>query len=291
MNEPRIDTALVQKLIADQFPRWADLEIQPVKTSGWDNRTYHLGDTMSVRLPSASRYAAQVPKEQTWLPKLAPYLPLSIPKPLAKGTPSADYPFPWSILEWLPGASLSSLSNDRQQGVASDLAIFLNAMRNAPIADGPTAGAHNFYRGGDLRIYDQEVRHSLHQLGRLVDGDAVIDHWTRACRSSWTAEPVWVHGDVASGNLLVINDRLSSVIDFGCCGIGDPACDLTIAWTVFEREARATFKDAINLDDQTWTRAAGWGLWKALLLACKGAPEGFETLSTILEDGRKLSKS
>lgn len=239
---------------------------------------------MSVRLPSASRYAAQVAKEQSWLPKLAAHLPLPIPKPLAMGAPSADYPFHWSVMTWLPGAPLNFLTKNTQQGVAVELATFLNAMRDVPVADGPTAGAHNFYRGGDLRIYDQEVRHCLHQLGRLVDGDAIIERWTRACHSDWTREPVWVHGDIAAGNLLVIQDRLSSVIDFGCCGIGDPACDLTIAWTVFEGQARAAFKDAINLDDQTWARAAGWGLWKAMLLACKGAPEGFETLEAILED-------
>ncbi len=284
MNAPRIDTALVQRLIADQFPQWAALEVRAVKTSGWDNRTYHLGDTMSVRLPSATHYAAQVEKEQTWLPRLAPYLPLPIATPLAKGVSTDEYPFDWSIMAWLPGEPLSSQTKEAQQETAGDLAIFLNALRKASTADGPTPGAHNFYRGGDLRIYDQEVRHCLQQLGNKVDGHAIIGLWTKAWHSAWSKDPVWVHGDIAAGNLLCINGKLSAVIDFGCCGIGDPACDLTIAWTMFEGKARTTFKETLDLDAQTWARAAGWGLWKALLNACKGAPEGLETLDAILNE-------
>lgn len=282
MNEPRIDTALVQTLIKEQFPQWADLPVSPVKTSGWDNRTYHLGPDMSVRLPSAARYAAQVQKEQTWLPKLSAHLPLAIPHPLALGHPGAGYPFHWSVMSWRPGEGLGAQPVKAQQAIATDLALFLNALRKAPRALGPAPGAHNFYRGGDLRIYDQEVRHCLQQLGQKVDSDKILSVWTRACHSSWPHAPVWVHGDVAAGNLLVTKGKLSSVIDFGSCGIGDPACDLTIAWTVFEGSARTTFKDAINLDTHTWTRAAGWGLWKALLDACNGAPEGFDTLDAIL---------
>ena len=284
MSEPRIDTYLVRQLIAEQFPKWADLDVRPVKTSGWDNRTYHLGDAMSIRLPSAARYAAQVQKEQHWLPKLAPHLPVAIPQPLEQGRPGAGYPFDWSVMAWLPGDTLASQSKAVQQQVASDLAAFLNALRKAQTRDGPPPGAHNFYRGGDLRIYDQEVRHCLDQLGGTVDRETVLKLWTQACHSSWTDAPVWVHGDVAAGNLLVADGELSAVIDFGSCGIGDPACDLTIAWTVFEGRARAAFKQVIGLDAATWTRSAGWGLWKALLNACKGEPAGFETIAQIICD-------
>lgn len=284
MSEPRIDTDLVQSLIKEQFPKWADLPVRPIETSGWDNRTYHLGDSMSVRLPSASRYAAQVQKEQQWLPKLAPRLPLAIPEPLALGLPNAQYPFHWSIMSWLHGEPLTANPKQSQQQVATDLAEFLNALRKIPTSQGPLPGAHNFYRGGDLRIYDQEVRHCLVQLGTEVDQDAILRLWAQACHSDWTNPPVWLHGDIAAGNLLVSNGELSAVIDFGSCGIGDPACDLTIAWTIFEGDARNTFKQSINLDKQTWQRAAGWVLWKALLNASKGATEGFETLEVILAD-------
>ena len=82
-----IDVFLVRRLIASQFPQWKELPIDPVATSGWDNRTFHLGKDMSVRLPCAAEYELQVEKEHQWLPKLAPTLPLPIPIPLAIGNP------------------------------------------------------------------------------------------------------------------------------------------------------------------------------------------------------------
>ena len=80
-QEVTIDTALVSRLVATQFPRWKDLAVRPVASGGWDNRTFHLGDHMLVRLPSAAAYASQVEKEHRWLPRLAPLLPLLFLRP------------------------------------------------------------------------------------------------------------------------------------------------------------------------------------------------------------------
>lgn len=283
MTTVQIDEALVQRLIAAQFPRWAGHVIAPVKAEGHDNRTFHLGDDMSVRLPTAKRYAGQPRKEQRWLPHLAKHVDLQISEPVGSGRPSADYPFDGSVMRWLPGVTLHSARIDRLQ-LAQDLAGFLNSLRAAPTEDAPVAGSHNFYRGGDLRIYDQELRHSLQQLGDRVDAPAVMRHWARACHSDWRAQPVWIHGDVAVGNLLCADGRLSAVIDFGNCGIGDPACDLAIAWTLFDRPARQVFRDQIALDEGTWDRAKGWALWKVLLEICNGRFATTETLEAILSD-------
>ena len=271
-------------MVNDQFPEWADEPIKPVAQSGWDNRTFHLGDRMSVRLPSASRYVAQVPKEQKWLPHLANFLPLPIPQPIALGQPSKHYPYCWSIMSWLQGraANIDNLADSAK--IAEQLAHFLNALRAAPADNGPITGKHNFYRGGDLRIYDQEVRHSLDQLGDKIDGPAILELWTKACNSSWTEPPVWLHGDVAAGNFLTDGDALAAVVDFGNLGVGDPACDLTITWTYLTGDARAVFRRTIGLDDATWTRAKGWGIWKALLDACAGKPAAQDVLNTILSD-------
>ena len=282
MTEPRIDTALVRALIADQFPQWAELDVRPVAKSGWDNRTFHLGNQMTVRLPSAERYAQQAGKEHRWLTHLTPHLPLPIPEILGKGCPCTIYPFDWSVVRWLEGDTLASQPAETQQSTARDLAGFLNALRATPTKDAPIAGMHNFYRGGDLRIYDQEVRHCLAQLGTTVDSTAILKLWNRACQSTWNAPPVWVHGDIAANNLLCKDGKLSAVIDFGCCGIGDPACDLTMAWTVFDDQSRAAFQSAINLDPDTWARAAGWCAWKALLNTCKSAADGATTLEVLL---------
>src|SRR5919109_1099612 len=96
-----IDVIVVRRLIESQFPEWSDLPITPVEPQGWDNRSFRLGSELVVRLPSAGDYAAQVEKEQRWLPVLGPRLPLPIPTPVAEGEPDAGFPYPWSIYRWL----------------------------------------------------------------------------------------------------------------------------------------------------------------------------------------------
>jgi aminoglycoside phosphotransferase (APT) family kinase protein len=264
-EHPEINAVLVSQLIASQFPQWAHLPIKPVALSGWDNRTFHLGPRMGVRLPSAEGYVAQVAKEHRSLPRLAPLLPLPIPVPLAKGNPGHGYPWPWSVYRWLEGenASLERIADLPEFAIS--LAGFLQALQRIDAIDGPPPGAHNFFRGGPLTTYDAETRATIEKLAEEVDSDAVSEIWEAALETTWQGTPVWVHGDVASGNLLVNNGRLCAVIDFGCSGVGDPACDLVMAWTFFSGESREAFRASLGLDRATWARARGWALWKALI--------------------------
>ena len=260
-----IDARLVRQLVRMQFPQWANLPVAPVENGGWDNRTFRLGDKMSVRLPSALGYVAQVEKEQHWLPLLRPHLPLPIPIPLGLGAPGAGYPWPWSIYGWLDGEPAHIGYVDDLSRFATDLAQFLVALRGIDARDGPAAGPHNFHRGGSLSIYDAETRQSIGALAGEIDMTAVVEVWDTALETSWQAPPVWVHGDIAATNLLVKRGALHAVIDFGCAGIGDPSCDLVIAWTLLDRAARGTFRSARALDPATWTRARGWAIWKAMI--------------------------
>ncbi|MBP2560408.1 aminoglycoside phosphotransferase (APT) family kinase protein [Neorhizobium galegae] len=267
-----IGIAVVKNLIAAQFPDWADLSVRPVATSGWDNRTFHLGDEMSVRLPSAERYVAQVEKEHRFLPALAAQLPLPIPVPLELGRPGKGYPWPWSVYRWIEGerSGLQSIANLTE--FAEDLADFLLALWKIDASDGPPAGTHNFFRGGALEVYDAETRRSISVLADQIDVPLITEIWETALASTWEAEPVWVHGDIAEGNLLVRDGRLAAVIDFGSSGTGDPACDLVIAWTLFYGPAVRAFRDRVELDAPTWQRARGWCLWKALITVA-GEPD------------------
>lgn len=260
-----IDVPLVRRLICTQFPEWADLPIKPVENGGWDNRTFHLGEEMTVRLPSHAAYSLQVEKEQYWLPRLAPHLPLPIPVPLALGKPAEGYPWHWSVYRWLEGetATIERIADLRQ--FATTLAQFLFALQQADATGGPPPEAHNFYRGGPLTVYDGETRRAIAALDGEIDTDAATAVWEAALATAWDGEPVWFHGDIAVGNLLVERGQLSAVIDFGTSGVGDPACDLAIAWTLFEGESRETFRAALPLDDATWARGRGWTLWKALI--------------------------
>ncbi len=269
-----IDAALVRNLIDTQFPQWAHLPIEPVATGGWDNRTFHLGDRMTVRLPSAAAYLQQVEKEQRWLPILAPRLPLPIPTPLAKGQPAAGYPWPWSVYEWIEGEQATKERIADLTEFATTLADFLVVLQGIDATGGPAPGTHNFQRGGPLDFYDRETREAIEKLGDTIDGAAATGVWETALAATWTGDPVWFHGDVAFGNLLVRKGRLSAVIDFGTSGVGDPSCDLAIAWTLFQGESREAFRAALPLDAGTWARGRGWTIWKALIVAANPDPLG-----------------
>lgn len=265
MRREQIDAALAAQLVAEQFPQWADLPVAPVAFSGWDNRTFRLGDTMAVRLPSAAAYAGSVEKELTWLPRLAPALPYPVPVPVAAGAPSTRYPWPWSIRRWIEGTPAATATIADPVVFAEQLAGFLRALRGIDPTGAPPLGAENFHRGGDLAAYDEETRRAAVVLADVVDADAVAAMWGAALSTRWAGPPVWFHGDVAPGNLLLDDaGRLAAVIDFGQFGVGDPACDLTIAWTLLRGRARNAFRTAVAVDEPTWVRGRGWALWKAL---------------------------
>jgi len=273
-----IDEHLVHRLVSSQFPQWQDLPIRPVKISGWDNRTFHLGDHMLIRLPSAEEYAEGVQKEQYWLPKLAPMLPLPIPVPLAMGSPAGDYPWHWSIYQWLEGETITSsyLAGEPLDllGTAKSLAGFLTALQSIDATGGPSP----VWRGGSLSMYDAEMRQAIAALKDKIDVTVATQIWDAALATSWRGVPVWVHGDISAGNLLVQNGRLSAVIDFGGLVTGDPACDLAINWTLFHGESRQLFRSLLPLDRGTWERARAWTLWKALITAAGFAdPNNFES--------------
>lgn len=248
-----------------QFPQWASLPIEPVGLDGWDNTTYRLGDELSVRLPNDDGYSPQVGKEHQWLPLLAPHLPVAIPESLALGAPSADFPRPWSIRRWIDGEPAAAAPVNRGD-LARRLGEFLRALQRIDGRDGPPAGAHSAFRGGPLHVYDAETRQSMLMLGDRIDQDAVGRTWQLAVAGQWEQPPVWAHGDMAASNLIVRREELIAVIDFGCAAVGDPACDLVIAWTLFDAAERDVFRSVVELDDGTWDRARGWALWKALLV-------------------------
>lgn len=267
MSELIIDDTLVRSMIEVQFPQWANLSVRQVARSGWDNRTFHLGDDMLVRMPSAQKYASQVEKEQSWLPKLAPLLPLSIPEPLAMGRPGDGYPYHWSIYRWIEGDIITNDKIGNLNLFATDLAQFLLALQSVDPTKGPSPGWHSFYRGGSLANYDGEVKQAIKVLSEGVDTRCATEVWETALDTTWHKPPVWVHGDVSAGNLLVREGQLVAVIDFGMLAVGDPACDLSIAWTLFEEESRGIFRSLLPLDERTWARGRAWTLWKALIVA------------------------
>jgi aminoglycoside phosphotransferase (APT) family kinase protein len=262
-DEVETDVALVRRLLAGQFPQWAELPVELVASYGTDHDIYRLGEQLAARLPRIGWATTQAAKEAEWLPKLAPHLPLAVPVPLAMGRPAPGYPFDWSVCTWLPGENANGTIEDLDQA-AVDLAGFVTALRRIDTAGAPARLAHN--RGGPLAEADDDVRRSITELGDRIDGAAALRSWEESLAAPvWEGPEMWVHGDLLPGNLLVVDGRLSAVIDFGGLNVGDPACDLQPAWNVFAGASRERFRAELGVDDAAWLRGRGWALFQAVV--------------------------
>ncbi|HEX4791686.1 MAG TPA: aminoglycoside phosphotransferase family protein [Actinospica sp.] len=267
-DEVEIDAVQVAALVAAQFPHWSALTVRRVPSSGTDNAMFRLGPDLCVRLPRRPGCAGQVEKDLRWLPRLAPHLPLSVPEPLELGRPGSGFPFSWGVYRWLPGreSSFERLADPVRE--ASALAGFVKALQAIDAADAPRSHETGFGRGVPLAARDDAVREAL----ALLEGDGQTD--TAAALASWDASlraaahagpPVWLHGDLLPGNLLVDGGRLTAVID--CAGLvaGDPATDLLPAWALLRGESRRVFREALGVDEDAWLRGRGWALSIALI--------------------------
>ncbi len=261
-DEVDTDAALVQRLLAAQFPQWADLSVVPVHSTGTVNVIYRLGDDLCVRLPRIERYARSLDREMEWLPQLAPHLPLAIPEPLVRGEPGEGYPFPWAVYRWIEGETFAT---DRIAGMdeaAGDIARFIAALRRIDPAGAPLAT-----RREPLAARDEVTRKAIASVAHLFDPGRLVAAWEASLAApTWDETPGWIHGDLLPANLLVSGGKLTAVIDFGGAGIGDPACDLLPAWCLFTGTSRSVFRDALEVDEGTWLRGRGWALSIALLI-------------------------
>jgi aminoglycoside phosphotransferase (APT) family kinase protein len=265
-DEVETDASLVRRLLAAQFPRWAELPVELVPDWGTDNALYRLGGDMVVRLPRVERTTATMDKELRWLPKLAPLLPLATPVPLGVGRPGEGYPFVWAVYSWLEGETATAERVADLDRAAIDLARFVAALQGIDATDAPQPGPHNVWRGVPLATRDDSTRAAITSLGDRIDAGAVTAAWEAALRPpEWQRAPVWIHGDLDARNLLVEGGRLSAVIDFGCLGAGDPAYDVMVAWKILSADTREVFRAELSVDDATWARSRGLALSQALI--------------------------
>ncbi|MGC2999993.1 aminoglycoside phosphotransferase family protein [Streptomyces sp. G35A] len=264
-TRPAIDAELVRRLVDAQFPQWAQLPLKPLGPAGSDHVIHRLGEELSVRLPRHAGAIGQAEKEFEWLPRLAPHLPLAVPVPVGVGEPDFGYPWPWAVSRWLDGevATVGALAGS--SGAAVELAEFLTALQQF-VPDGfPVGDAPENLTAGSLADRDRATRTAIAEVDGVFDAAAMTELWDAALGApGWGRPPVWFHGDFHTGNLLTVGGRLSAVIDFGGLGIGDPACDLVIAFTLMSAGSRAAFRAALGVDDATWTRGRGWALTTAL---------------------------
>ena len=264
-TRPTIDAALVRRLVDTQFPQWAGLPLGLLDPAGSDHVIYRLGEELSVRLPRHIGAVGQAEKESAWLPRLAPHLPLAVPVPVGVGEPGFDYPWHWSVSHWLDGEVATAEALGDSSGCAVDLAAFLTSLQQFTCEDIADEDAREDLTGPPLADRDHATRAAIAGVGGAFDTAAMTRLWDAALSApGWDRPPVWFHGDFHTGNLLTEDGRISAVIDFGELGIGDPACDLTIAFTLMSARSRAVFRAALGVDDATWTRGRGWALTTGL---------------------------
>lgn len=277
-DELDIDVSLVGRLIAGQFPRWAGLPLRRLESSGTENAMFRLGPDKVVRLPRHPRAVEAIAHELRWLPRLGPALPTASPAPVGRGEPADGFPWPWSVYSWLDGGNPVPGRLEKPATLAGDLAAYVTALRRIDASEGPIG-----YRGVPLATRDPFLREALAQLAGRVDTTAVSEVWEEALRApEHTGPPLWAHGDLMAGNLLVTGGRLSAVIDFGTVGVGDPAVDLIGAWCVLPASARGVFREAVGAGDAEWARARGW----ALSIAVIALPYYLETNPPVAENSR-----
>jgi len=261
-GEVDIDVSIVRRLVAAQFPQWADLPIRAVQSTATVNAIYRLGDDLYARLPRVRAWARDLDKEWDWLPKLAPRLSLQVPEPVGKGHPAGSYPFSWAIYGWIDGQPYSDELVDDERQAARDLARFVIELRRIdPVAGAPRGGRR------PLRELDAVTRAAIESARDVIDGDAATAAWEHALEApAWRGTPVWIHADLLRPNVLVHDGRISAVIDFGGIGVGDPAADVIAAWSVFGHTGRKVFRDALDIDDGVWNRARGFALHQAAMI-------------------------
>jgi aminoglycoside phosphotransferase (APT) family kinase protein len=265
--EVSVSPELVRRLLAAQQPDLAHLPVR-LMAHGWDNLMYRLGDELAVRLPRRAAAARLIVHEQRWLPVVAPRLPLPVPAPVRARRPALGYPWPWSIVPFLPGELAAREPPADPAGAAASLGRFLAALHVPAPPDAPV----NPNRGVPLAERTAVVTENLGIVSGMVDRGAAVRAWQAALATpAWGGAPVWLHGDLHPANILVHRGRVSGVIDFGDITTGDPAADLSVAWMLLPADCRSAFRDAYHAaggpadSDDTWARARGWAL--ALSLA------------------------
>ncbi|WP_157009018.1 aminoglycoside phosphotransferase family protein [Agromyces laixinhei] len=284
-DELPIDGDVVASLIHRERPEWEDLRLSPVG-GGTDNVMFRLGDALLVRLPRTPGGVASLRKERTWLPRLAPSLPLRVPEPVHTGSPHDEYPLEWSVYRWIEGAPPAPDTVSDWARFGADLAGFVSALHHTDLMGAERADELSWYRGGSLRETEHWMGPNFDDARPLVDADLDVDRLERWWRDALalpdsSAAQVWLHGDLRPGNLLAHSGRLHAVIDFGALSVGAPDAEHAAVWD-YPLPACLAYWDALDLDEPTWLRARAW----AIAVAISGIPYYWNTYPEFVAECR-----
>jgi aminoglycoside phosphotransferase (APT) family kinase protein len=265
-DELDISTELVAALISQQFPHLAHLPIKKLSSAGTENTIFRLGAELAIRMPRVPSAAKQAEREAIWLPRLANHLSLAVPEPIELGRPTEEFPHHWAICRWLKGENAFVRPATDLNESARVLARFVRSLHQAPVEGDTSLIATTSGRGVDLIHRDSATRDAIKTCEGLADTATLTALWDDALAApEWSGRSLWLHGDIHVGNLLTERGRITGMIDWGCLGLGDPACDLMVAWSMLDRESREIFRTALDVDDASWIRGRAWAISVAVI--------------------------
>ncbi|MEM7100468.1 MAG: phosphotransferase [Pseudomonadota bacterium] len=271
-NELQVDQTLVESLVSAHFPKWAKLEVQPLRRAGSSNHLFRLGDDLLVRLPRQPGGGRSLVKEAYWSDEFRSKLPLSIPKVVELVEPEKRFPQHWAVMTWLPGQVPDVHARAVDAQFAQQLAGFIVCLRDLPVPTDITAEMGlTGYRGAALAEHDEQFRvnlrvcHGMSELSLPLQWVERIWEDGLSAQDSEVVNATWYHGDLVAENLLSNGVRLAAVLDFGGLGVGDPAIDLIGAWELFDGRERSVFRAAVKATQNQWRVARAWAVAVALM--------------------------
>ena len=279
--EVEIDEALIGRLIASQISELSPETVEIV-AHGWDNVTARVGDRHAARLPRRSLAVELIRNEQRWLPTIATMVDVSIPVPTHNGSAGDGYPWPWSMVPWIEGATAEQSPLDASS--ASRFGAFLADLHRPSPPDAPV----NPFRGSPLGDHDSGVqrrwksfRKDRPEVAELCEPALAI--WDSGVAADVATDTHWGHGDLHPRNVLTSNGSLTGVIDWGDLNGGDRSTDLASVWMQFGPDDHdAVWSSYGSVDVATRTRARAWAIGFAGMLISTGFDddEGFLALGT-----------
>lgn len=260
-DEVRIGEDLVRALVAAQFPAWAEEELAAVESTGTDHAIWRLGDELAVRMPRTPGAALQTARVAQWLPTLAPHLSIAVAAPVAVGEPGEGYPFAWTVNPWIEGEPAANGRTIKGRRPFLALGRFIHDLHGIDPTGGPLPGPENFWRGEPLKARNDATLAAFEQIANELSLPLMTRAWKKALAAPRYEGPgCWIHGDLAPGNVIVADNRVAAVIDWGGMAVGDPACDYALVWSLAKPGGTPVWDLATRADAATITRARGWAL-------------------------------
>ena len=260
-----VDVDVVRRLISDQFPHWADLPVDEVRTAATVNAIFRVGDSLVARFPLNDGEPAQVlellAREAEAAREFAGVSTVPAPEPVALGEPGHGYPLAWSVQTWLPGRDATVVDPAGSAAFAEDLAALLMTLRAADTRGRTFTGTG---RGGHLPDHDDWMNLCFERSVGLVDIAALRELWQELRGLPEVDLDVMCHGDLTPPNVLVEDDHLAGVLDTGGFAAADPALDLVSVWHLLDPERREIVRDRLECSDVEWRRGMAWALQQAM---------------------------